>query len=78
VIKVEDDVGDYIRYFQPVAGDGNSAQFHAINRGKVRRHTTIDWLQMCTVMSDKTRTAALILLTLIALLLVTLYRNQSS
>lgn len=35
VIKIEDEVGDYLRYYQPVMGDGTSALFHAINRGKV-------------------------------------------
>lgn len=35
VIKVEDsEGGDYSRYFPPLADDGNSAVFHALNRGK--------------------------------------------
>jgi alpha-methylacyl-CoA racemase len=34
VIKIEDSQGDYIRYSPPLALDGNSALFHAINRGK--------------------------------------------
>jgi crotonobetainyl-CoA:carnitine CoA-transferase CaiB-like acyl-CoA transferase len=34
VIKVEDSSGDYSRYFPPHASDGNSAIFHALNRGK--------------------------------------------
>eukprot|EP00455_Lapot_gusevi_P006065 TRINITY_DN12592_c0_g1_i3.p1 TRINITY_DN12592_c0_g1~~TRINITY_DN12592_c0_g1_i3.p1 ORF type:complete len:376 (-),score=87.81 TRINITY_DN12592_c0_g1_i3:221-1348(-) len=35
VIKVEgSDGGDYTRYYPPAAADGNSAMFHALNRGK--------------------------------------------
>jgi crotonobetainyl-CoA:carnitine CoA-transferase CaiB-like acyl-CoA transferase len=35
VIKVEEPgVGDYARAFAPLAQDGNSAMFHALNRGK--------------------------------------------
>ncbi len=36
VIKVEDaSGGDYLRYYPPLLKDGNSALFHALNRGKV-------------------------------------------
>jgi alpha-methylacyl-CoA racemase len=35
VIKIEDSLGDYARYYPPLADDGNSAFFHAINRGKL-------------------------------------------
>lgn len=35
VIKVEDaSGGDYLRYYPPLLKDGNSALFHALNRGK--------------------------------------------
>jgi crotonobetainyl-CoA:carnitine CoA-transferase CaiB-like acyl-CoA transferase len=35
VIKIEDNAGgDYVRYYPPLGPDGNSAQFHALNRGK--------------------------------------------
>lgn len=35
VIKVEDDqAGDYARLYPPTLADGNSALFHALNRGK--------------------------------------------
>ncbi len=35
VIKIEDNAGgDYCRYYPPLGPDGNSTQFHALNRGK--------------------------------------------
>jgi len=35
VIKVEDpEGGDYARFYPPLLSDGNSAIFHALNRGK--------------------------------------------
>jgi len=34
VIKVEDPGGDYARFYPPLLSDGNSAIFHALNRGK--------------------------------------------
>ena len=35
VIKIEDSQGDYARYYPPLANDGNSSFFHALNRGKL-------------------------------------------
>jgi crotonobetainyl-CoA:carnitine CoA-transferase CaiB-like acyl-CoA transferase len=41
VIKVEDpEGGDYARSYPPLLGDGNSAAFHALNRGK--KSVTLD------------------------------------
>jgi len=34
VIKIEDSLGDYCRYFPPLLEDSNGPAFHALNRGK--------------------------------------------
>lgn len=42
VIKIEDpDAGDYFRLTPPLALDGQSFAYHAINRGKVHSRTLV-------------------------------------